>query len=176
MRSRNAIAQRPGGAAPARGFSLVEISVILVIVGLILATLLPAVLRGVARDVMKSQKRQARAAREEVVGYIVEKSSLPQDQAAFDALSNTGGMAYKPAAELAGGQDIDSVDATTLTVVIQADTAITIDDVAFVVAHPGVDRQFDQDYTANTITIGHLHDSGFDDIVDYSVLSRLKGL
>jgi type II secretory pathway pseudopilin PulG len=153
-------------------------SIVLVIVGLILATLLPGMIRSVARDVMKTQKRAVEAARDEVVGYVYDNGFLPPDQAAFSALANSRDITWRVADELDGSQIIEDYGSsdTSLTVVIESETSVTVKDVAFLVVHPGVNRQLDQDYTQNTITIERLGEGGFDDIVDFAILSRLREL
>jgi len=64
--------------ADKKGFTLVEIAIVLVIVGLIIGTLAPLMMSMIKRDKLKSGRQTVQRARDEIIGYaMINGGSLP---------------------------------------------------------------------------------------------------
>ena len=69
--------------AKSRGFTLIEMAVILVILGLIAGSVLPLLETVIKKDKISETKSIVKTARDELVGYILLNKKLPADQSAF---------------------------------------------------------------------------------------------
>ncbi len=63
--------------ATRKGFTLVEIAVVLVILGLIIGTLAPLMVSLVKKDKIKSATDTVKRARDEIIGYVMTNKKLP---------------------------------------------------------------------------------------------------
>ncbi|MGE4299423.1 MAG: hypothetical protein AB7E47_15510 [Desulfovibrionaceae bacterium] len=180
-RARHAVCD--GASRAAAGFTLVEIAFVVVIVGMILAAVMPRVIKSIQKDFLKTEKTQLRAARDEIVGYVVGNDcKLPTAISGHTvgSWSETFGYDYPPALS---GVDLTTVTSTGVDVSIGGRT---VSDVAFLVYSPGRNKVVDlSSSTSNgttTYTVqGYDEQSAsstgnFDDIVDYVTLSYLKNL
>jgi prepilin-type N-terminal cleavage/methylation domain-containing protein len=159
------------------GFTLVEMAIVLVVLGIIMTLLLPPLVATVKRDKTKESRRDLRAAKDSVIGYAMITGYLP------DTLGDVGVETDAWGQDLEYVQDIALVQGTGLGIcdaepddTIQYDNTITaggsVDDVALIIASPGEDRQLEVDLT---LTAADLTDPG-DDLVEYVTLNQLKTL
>ncbi len=174
------------------GFSLIEIAIIMVIIGLVIATTLPLVNKQLQTDISRSSKKILRSAREEIIGYAMSNCALPEDDnaTAFGHIEGRlrSAIRYRPARGLTWDDDIDDTylslnNATREVTGIPIETADG-DTVyaAFVVADYGKNRSWDgtDNYTYDSgqadsgreVRLERLSEA-FDDIVDYVLLDEL---
>ncbi|MDY7000490.1 MAG: type II secretion system protein [Thermodesulfobacteriota bacterium] len=187
-----------------KAFSLIEMAVIVIIVGVLLATFLPRMLDTIKTDVVKDSRNDVRYARDEIIGYAVINNVLPPATGNWE-VPDPGTITNPPAIatlEDAWGQRLlylwaqngtgDLVTtpicdhAHTTLDVIQGGTATS--DVAFIVLSTGENMQCDLQgfpgsgaphpgaYTANIMPHGsdNATSGKFDDIVEYVTLSHLQ--
>ena len=178
-----------------KGFTLVEMAIIMVIIGLIAGMILPAIIKSIKREQITDARRQVRMARDEIIGYAMANNKLPADLSKIahgDDPFPTGSypyLFYRPADEInegkSGSGQICDVGGTTLKVTIGSDT---YDDIAFVIASKGKNMNFQLNNATNgTVT---LYESGqpnidgypgdmnrpeeYDDIAEFVTLDYLK--
>ena len=172
--------KRPGAAHS--GFTLVETVAIMVVIGLIVAAVLPRIIQGVKKDVFLEGKQGLRTVREEVVGYVLEHCCLPDNESnklAHLADRWRGSFIYTPDPNLTctylKANSIALDDATGTPMYVSSSP----DPVAFIVASKGEDRAFSDEanlrQTVNPIEIKSFGEDGFDDLVDYVTLAYLQG-
>lgn len=155
------------------GFSLVEMAVLMVVIGLTLAIILPRVVSSGKKDFLIEQKRAVRQARNEVIGYYRRTKSLPTDNADFQ--KRMGHRFDRMRLPL----EYNSNSSGKLAV---NGTNGNNETVAFWVASLGQNREPDSpngNYTTdNEITLGFLapDQNGFDDVVDYATEKYVDGL
>ena len=150
------------------GFSLVEMAVLLVIMGLIVAALLPRIISGTTRDLMAEHKRVVRSARHEVLGYAKAHGCTLPPPAWFAAIAphrlgrKGAGIVYTPNA----------------TVILPNGTSQVV---AFLLASNGTNGQVDPgavsggpDYASAGITV-HLGNLT-DDAVDFATQAYVNSL
>jgi type II secretory pathway pseudopilin PulG len=142
-----------------KGFSLVEMAIILVIMSLMVAALLPRIISGSKRDVMAEAKRMVRSARNEVLGYAKANGCALPPAAWFSAQAahrwgRLGAVAY-----LSGNRTLTLVNGTNQTA-------------AFLIVSNGTDQTNDTDYSANPTDLRPVHD----DIVDFATPAFVQSL
>ncbi|NCD35445.1 MAG: type II secretion system protein [Spartobacteria bacterium] len=154
------------------GFSLVEMAVLMVVIGLTLAIILPRVVSSSKKDFLIEQKRAVRQARNEVIGYYRRTKSLPTDNADFQKRMghrvDRMRLPLKYNSNSSGKLTVNGTNGNNETV-------------AFWVASLGQDRNASSsngnNYTTdNEITLGFLtpDQNGFDDVVDYATVAFLN--
>ncbi|MBG0775658.1 MAG: prepilin-type N-terminal cleavage/methylation domain-containing protein [Desulfovibrionaceae bacterium] len=169
----------------ARGFSLIEMAVILVILGLVLATVLPRVVETMQEEIAKGERTDVQAVRDEVVGYAIDNCALPDDLEALKdysahAAAKFGGEIYY---YVDGNLTKTARDTNGTTIDNTSDGAFTVskggestDDVAFIVASKGRNKSVDTTLAANTLTVPAYEKNVSDDMVAFATLSYLKGV
>ncbi len=172
------------------GFSLIEMAMLMVVVGLIAAAVIPKVLSRVNREVNKEAKTSTRTLRDEVIGFAIAHCYLP-DQNDFSALGHKQGrfgeqLIYRPAQELT--QSGLSTSGLTLNSATSNTRIRGVNQpIAFFTVSAGQNRQFEAhsgaDYTntnnattANPLALPPLGAGGFDDILDYVTLPYLQSM
>lgn len=181
------------------GFTLVEIAVVLVIVGLILGTLAPAMMAIIKKDKLKAGRQVVQLARDEVVGYaMINGGRLPALSNIAHRTDPWGSQLFLINAPSLAGTDVCSVNATGMSLIIYSPTGgggscttgSTVQDIASVLGSKGPDynRQISA-LTSGQVGIldygctGDLYpaDNGpasanrpFDDIYEYISLGELK--
>lgn len=148
-------------------------AVLLVIIGAVVATIVPRVISSGKKDFLIEQKRAVRQARNEILGYYKTNCRLPT-QSTFENMTHrqdrmTVNILYNHNASSTG----------TRTIVLA--NGNTISGVAFWVASLGHNRVGDNgnNYNAHSeITLGFLipDQDGFDDVVDYATETAVAGL
>ncbi|MBT8764139.1 prepilin-type N-terminal cleavage/methylation domain-containing protein [Desulfohalobiaceae bacterium Ax17] len=169
-----------------RGFTLVEMAIIIVIIGLIASMIVPAIVKSIKRDRLTNARRLVRIARDEIVGYAVMNGKLPSspDQIGHgEEIFGKGTLFYRPASNLLADDSICSQDNSTLSVILGSDTR---DNVAFVIASKGENFNLQLGNNTDDVTIyeyGQKVDDypedvdrpePYDDIVEYVTLGYLK--
>ncbi|MBZ4648689.1 MAG: uncharacterized protein JG760_940 [Desulfomicrobiaceae bacterium] len=132
-----------------RGFTLVELAIVLVVLGLIAAMVMPTLKSGILRGKMSEARATLQAVRDGVIGVAQANSRiLPATLAPLGAPKDPWGNAirYRRDPNLTG--DVCAANATSGTFV--SPEGQTIADVAFVVASSGPDFQEDAALNAST--------------------------
>ena len=167
-----------------RAFTLIEAAIILVIVGLIAAAVFPRIIKTVQKESVLEGKDTLRAAREEIIGFAIERCCLPDTRA--EGLGHLQGrwvdtLIYRNATELgcatleAANQTIQDVTTPT-TLSVNASDGVVTDDIAFYLASPGKDGQPNQPYDTD-IAVKDYRDEGpayYDDLVDFVTREYLR--
>lgn len=179
-----------------RGFSLPEMALLTVVIGLILLAIVPRIIKNLERAAVKTQRKQATEARNEVIGTVFAQQALP-DTAAFDNrnLRDKFDQPYRyfPHSSLTeaglGSNSIQDQPDTNLSVVLPGGQ--TVSNVAFVVISPGANRQYETATTGDvadlntddsstqvtnptTFTLRNLGDTLNDDVVEYVTKDYLE--
>jgi type II secretory pathway pseudopilin PulG len=156
-------ADRRGGAG--HGFTLVEMAIIMVILGLILTTALPLMTEGVFRGKAAKARATVRNLKQEIIGYTLANGILPD----IAAVENMGGsedpwghpVAYwsDPDVTSGTGQPFCNLGAAPgnlrLTEVQSPVVSRNYDDIAFVIASrgPNVNLQVDYDDSGTPVAV-----------------------
>lgn len=159
------------------GFSLIEMAVLLVVIGLVVTTIIPVVISSGKKDFLIEQKRAVRNARNEVLGHYLNTGNCTK----FPEFLSTH-LEDRMHEEL---EYRNNNTAGPLTIVTPE--GVKLPPVAFWVASRGQNRVADScnstagknEYSANTICLGFL-ESGpnvfFDDVVDYATVKAVDDL
>jgi len=179
-------AQPALGAARTRtGFTLVEMAVVIVIMGLIAALILPGVFRTIERNKLERGRNAVTALKNEVVGYVVVNKQLPENLSPFSGRVDPWGrnVVYYPGIL----SDINICNQTSTTLRIQkTTTGTTRANIAFVLVSTGKNMHQETGYTSGPPQIVTYYDQGvtdatafpgyeYDDIVEYVSLFELIG-
>lgn len=181
----------------ANAFSLIEMAIIVVIIGVIVATTVPRIVSQISRDKVGDTRNFVREARDEIIGKMISGSSFVLPVAGSGNTVPTsistredawGQPLYYFVADVSGGSKLTNsgicaTNSTLLTVTEPGGSSIS--DVAFIVASFGPNTQ--QDFTAlpatgsATLPIQALGSAGavdatrnFDDVFEYAKLSYLQ--
>ena len=167
------IAMKPTSSiSKLNGFSLLEMAVLLMVIGLTVAIVLPRVISSGKKDFLIEQKRAVRQARNEVIGYYRKTKSLPTDNAEFQAQ-----MGHK-FDRMGLPLEYNSNSSQALTVTRHNENDVSV---AFWVASLGHNRVADSgnNYTTDSkIKLGFLSpdQDGFDDVVDYATIAFIENI
>lgn len=144
-----------------KGFTLIEMAVLLVVTGFIIATVLPRIISGTKKNMMIESKRIVRTAREEVLGFHVTNNRWPT-YAEFSA--SIGHRIGRRKGKLTYHYSNDGLK-VTLPDVDNSDPG----PVAFWVVSPGENHVFEDvnNYNSSQINILYYGEDGFDDIIDF---------
>lgn len=176
---------RTAGAARTRtGFTLVEMAVVIVIMGLIAALILPGVFRTIERNKLERGRNAVTALKNEVVGYVVVNKQLPENLSPFSGRVDPWGrnVVYYPGIL----SDIGICNQTSTTLRIQkTTTGTTRANIAFVLVSTGENMHQETGYISGPPQIATYYDQGvtdaafpgyeYDDIVEYVSLFELIG-
>jgi len=132
-----------------RGFTLVELAIVLVVLGLIAAMVVPTLKSGILRGKMSEARATLQAVRDGVIGVAQANSRiLPATLAPLGAPKDPWGNAIRYRRDPGLTGDVCAANATSGTFV--SPEGQTIADVAFVVASSGPDFQEDAALNAST--------------------------
>ncbi len=188
-------------AHKSQGFTLVEIAIVLVIVGLIIGTLAPLMISMIKKDKLKGGREVVQRARDEIIGYtMIHGGKLP---ASTSDLSHTkdpwGNSIFLIIAPGLSTTDVCSVNATSLSLILYqatgggaCSTGSVISNIVGIVASKGPDynRQISTLNPSNQVGIldygcmgdlypadnsGVTSDRPFDDIYEFISLDEIKG-
>jgi type II secretory pathway pseudopilin PulG len=151
-------ADRRGGAG--RGFTLVEMAIIMVILGMILTTVLPLMTEGVFRGKAAKARATVRNLKQEIIGYALANGILPD----IAAVENMGGsedpwghpVAYwsEPGVTSGTGVPICELDACPgnlrLTGIDSSGGSNNYNDIAFIIASRGPNANLQVGWTAGS--------------------------
>ena len=152
-----------------RGFTLIEMAVLLVVTGFIIATVLPRIISGTKKDLMIEGKRIVRTAREEVLGFYVTNKKLPTSSEFTTSIGHRiGRRKSKLVYHYSNDFDLNA----------------TLPDgknpgpIAFWVVSSGENHAFEDadSYNSSDIAISYYDENGFDDIVDFVTKDYLESL
>ncbi len=185
--------------ADKKGFTLVEIAIVLVIVGLIIGTLAPLMMSMIKRDKLKSGRQTVQRARDEIIGYaMINGGRLPTLTSLAHRQDPWGNQLFLiTAPALSSSTSVCSVNATNMSVILYVgsgggacSTGNIVSNVACIVASKGPDynRQISAisggqvgilDYGCSgdlfpADNAGVPSNRPFDDVYEYLSLEELK--
>ena len=185
--------------ADKKGFTLVEIAIVLVIVGLIIGTLAPLMMSMIKRDKLKSGRQTVQRARDEIIGYaMINGGRLPALTNLAHRQDPWGNQLFLiTAPALSSSTSVCSVNATNMSVILYVgsgggacSTGNIVSNVACIVASKGPDynRQISAisggqvgilDYGCSgdlfpADNAGVPSNRPFDDVYEYLSLEELK--
>ncbi len=173
-----------------RGFSLIEMAMVLIIIGLIVGTIFPLIVSQIKKEKLSSGREVVNTARDEIIGY-----AISHFQDGYTCLPPTTNSTYKPL-EIAHtqdpwGRDLKYYPALNATgegtncfnvcnystdsniTAVSLSGAISASDLAFVVASSGDDHKF-QIIDTNYPGTGEIEvPEENSDLIDYVTLSYL---
>ncbi|MBG0775657.1 MAG: type II secretion system protein [Desulfovibrionaceae bacterium] len=180
-----------------RGFTLIEMAIVLVVMGVITAILVPTVVNVIRREKISQGKIGVASIRDQLIGYAIDEEKLPDDAGAapYAGVADLGNpvdvwgksYAYRVNPEL----DKTTLEANSKTLcdMVSTNTAVqdglqvtnsggTVKAVAFVAVSGGPDGVIDTDLTDNTspYVVDIQSTAVDDDLVEYVTLTHLKAL
>jgi len=186
----------------ANAFTLIEMAVIVIIVGVLLATFLPRMLSSIKGDAVKDSRNYLRQARDEIIGYAYMHGNLPADLLKITHRTDVWGQpfVYIVARDATGGAlgdyltgagaNVNNMDNTNLSV--QKGTGGSSEpDIAFIIMSKGADltEQYGESGAGTLSHVVTIYSHGFsdpgdpnplvqndpyDDMVEYVTLEYLK--
>jgi prepilin-type N-terminal cleavage/methylation domain-containing protein len=165
-----------------QGFTLVEIAVVLVIMGLMAALILPAIFQTIERSRLERGRDGIEALKNEVVGHVVTTKNLPVNLNNFSGRLDQWGRDVRYYQGVSG-----NICAATTTVVELNKDGQIITGIAFIIVSSGQNMNFETTpvpppslpatsyvvtYHARGIPVGGFES---DDIIAYVSLNALKG-
>ncbi len=174
--------------APLEGFSLIEMAMLLIIIGLIASAVIPRVVKKTEQEVFREGKGQTRSLRDEIVGFAVENCYLPNNASADMARMHkgsrwSGSTRYRPNLNFLQSyiatqapKTINSVSPENLLVRTQDGQSSPI---AFILVSPGKNGAIETDLSASPVVIKQYQESGantYDDVVDYVTVDHLRAM
>lgn len=172
-----------------KGFTLVEMAVVVVILGLMAALILPGIFKTIERNRLERGRAGIEALKNEVIGYARATANkvLPELIEGFrherDPWGNRADYHFDPALTTAS-----ICDASSTQLSIQRAGSSAIADIAFVVVSSGKNMNFETTPSPPSTTLPYTviyHDLGvqdasfpgyeFDDIIAFVSLNELKG-
>ena len=174
--------------APLDGFSLIEMAMLLIIIGLIASAVIPRVVKKTEQEVFREGKGQTRSLRDEIVGFAVENCYLPDNASADMARMHkgsrwTGKTRYRPNTHFLQSylatqapKTINSVSPESLLVRTPDGQSSPI---AFILVSPGKNGAIETDLSSSPVEIKQYQESGantYDDVVDYVTVDHLRAM
>ena len=143
-----------------RGFTLIEMAIVLVIVGLILATTLPLLTERIAKDMVTKGARTVNTLKQELIGYAMLEGHLPTTDYVADNFSGAedvwgNSVHYYPADGLTGapgsGNTLDAAASSSLTLTkTTASLTETYSNMAYILVSEGQNMSTEVDLTGLT--------------------------
>ena len=145
-----------------KAFTMIEIALVLVVVGILAGLLMPVVFTGIEQDKIATGKLGLNDFKEEIIGYAVDNHRLPTTADPVVDRTDVWGAKYQyvPDSNLVGATvDICTLDASALTPLNAATKGGQIvNDLAFLVASPGPDRSADATYAGTSVDMSNSRD------------------
>lgn len=185
------------------GFTLIEMAIVMIVLGLIAGSILPLLETVIKRDKVSESKSIVKTARDELIGYILLNKKLP-DQATFQSqIGHTidawqQDLFYIPAWDPNASSDICSLTSTTFSVCLDGNCSASNKkpNVLFIIGSKGSNfnrqtedpKNLDTDSTDKEVriysysvqvdnyTVGNdpnRPQDNFDDIVEFEQLNRI---
>lgn len=163
-----------------KGFTLIEMAVVLVVIGLIVGTIVPLLITQSKTARLKEGKELLRTARDEILGYaLTNNACLPEN---LDKIGHTkdpwgNEIFYRPANALVCPSDLcgSGITSTSLNMTTPDETK---DDVAFVLASKGPNYSLQIANSTNHVEAFRygeiINSKEFDDLYEYVTLGQLK--
>ncbi|MGM0611443.1 MAG: type II secretion system protein, partial [Thermodesulfobacteriota bacterium] len=163
-----------------KGFTLIEMAIVLVVIGLIVGTIVPLLVTQTETAKLKQGKEKLRAIRDEVIGYAYQHNKRLPDLAEFENLGHSRDLwgddyfFYRVASDLTTMNICDAKDNSTM------DLRLPDGDkkVAFVVSSKGpnfVQQINDNGSMVKVYPVGSdVNNREFDDLYEYVTLGHLQ--
>lgn len=154
---------------PSSGFSLIELSILIVVFGLITATVYPAITRTLHWQQYSKAKETVMVARDEIIGHAMIHSRLPEGLASIGHRTDTWHQPhyYTNATNLGNICSFNATNSTTSLRVIDSKNS-TVENVAFVIGSRGSDKRLDSDHNSTTVVLST------EDIMEFVTLEYLR--
>ncbi len=175
-----------------RGFSLVQMAGLLMVVGVIISTVVPALMSRIQKDKAQLGLQTIRSVRDEIIGFAITNSThyLPQTLSSLSVSTDPWGNSWKyiVAHNNATGTSLSASDVSSAThtdLQVKDRSIQTVSDVAFIIISYGPNLLMDANYdglvypgNTGTVTLyspGQRYTNGTnDDQVEIVTLSYLK--
>lgn len=161
------------------GFSLIEISLVLIVIGLIVATIVPLLVSQIKQEKVSAGRDLVRQARDEIIGYAMQHNGELPANLEDVAGHSIGAWREELFYHNASISDYCSVGASqgfNMTI----PNSPNVENIAFLVGSKGANHQLDIDLNNNPIEIKAYEEissySGnkYDDIVEFVSIDYLK--
>ncbi len=142
------------------GFTLIELGIVLLIMGVIAGVLGPALFSGIKQEKVTQGRNELRELRDSIIGFAIDKRVLPSDLSdEVGATDDVWGrkVNYQYWEELTNNDLCKDVDATEFEVEIR-DSGSNIENIAFILSSDGQDHQPFLDLTPENVTSAHVTD------------------
>jgi len=151
------------------GFALVELSILIVVLGLITATVYPAITRSLEWGQYSKAKETVATARDEIIGHALIHSELPQKLTSIGHRTDSWHqpLFYSNATNLGNICSFNATNSTTSLIVVTSKNS-TVENVAFVIGSRGSDTRLDSEHNSTTVTFST------DDIMEFVTLEYLR--
>lgn len=161
-----------------RGFTLIEMAIVLVIVGLILATTMPLLTERIARDKAAKGSRNVNTLKQEIIGYAMIEGHLPTADYVTDNFSGAedawgNPVAYYAATSLpaaaGSGNTISGATSTDLKLIrtVSGPTSTTYQNMAFILASIGPNNNAEAAWNDSSVSHSGDGDAGYTGEFEY---------
>lgn len=170
-----------------KGFTLIEMAIVIVIMGLIIGTVVPLLVTQIQHGKLKQGREVVETAKEEINGYAINKGCLPnstdkighsEDPWGKELFYRTAKNGSDKSLECNGSNRNIICNSANTELSMELSGGETKDDIAFVVASggPNYNKQFhNASNKVETFNYGEEKDGDkYDDIVEYVTLGSLK--
>jgi len=184
------------------GFTLVEMAIILVIVGLIAGMILPAIIKSIQREQITNARRKVRMARDEIIGYVQVHKKLPKNLTEIghgkdyfcpdDNCFNHGYLFYRYTTNIWEGNNTSKsiCDVNSTELKFKTSTGDTIPYIVFIIASKGPNFNFQLYNDTNEVQtfrygekidkfdqdLNGPREEPYDDIVEFVTLDYLQNI
>ncbi len=164
------------------GFTLVEIAIVLVLIGLIAGLIMPALFKSIKRTKVKEAQESLEKLKDEIIGFAIAHNRLPNNSTEYDGLSNRidpwkKKILYWVDDNLDVADGICNANGTVLEV-DNKQTGTVSKDVAFIIVSKGQNTHQETVNNNGTVTYYKygVNIGGYknDDLIEYVPLAYLK--
>ncbi len=157
------------------GFSLIEMAMVLVVLGILATLIVPPITTVVQREKITQAKGSLRSVKDEIIGYAMLRRSLPTSLSVTGRTTDAWKNAYRywPDAFLTGHDICQASDSSLTTIPNLVVKGGKTNATAFVLSSDGPNRVRDILPTGGTLVPTDIS-APKDDLVDYVTLNQLK--